>query len=75
MRDEDIERMRRMEDFTFTASTGATVHMDFSLLRSMMPEEREARRRNFERVAQEIRIKYARIAQEQRRQEDNGRLS
>lgn len=75
MRDEDIERMRRMEDFTFTASTGATVHMDFSLLRSMTPEEREARRRNFERVAQEIRIKYARIAQEQRCREVNGRLS
>lgn len=75
MRDEDIERMRRMEDFTFTASTGATVHMDFSLLRSMTPEEQEARRRNRDRVAQEIRIKYARIAQEKRRQEDNGRLS
>ena len=75
MKAEDIERMRRMEDFTFTASTGATVHMDFSLLRSMTPEEREGRRRNFDRVAQEIRIKYARIAQEQRRQEDDGRMS
>ena len=62
MRDEDIERMRRMEDFTFTASTGATVHMDFSLLRS-------ARRRNFERVAQEIRVKYARLAAQTRQEE------
>ena len=74
MKAEDIERMRRMEDFTFTASTGATVNMDFSLLRSMTPEERAARRRNFERVAQEIRVKYARLAA-QTRQEERERLS
>lgn len=75
MKPEDIEKMRRMEDFTFTASTGATVHMDFSLLRSMTPEEREARRMNFERVAMEIRIKYARLAEEKRRQEERGTVS
>ena len=69
MKAEDIERMGRMEDFTFTASTGATVHMDFSLLRSMTPEELAARRRNFERVAQEIRVKYARLAAQTRQEE------
>lgn len=75
MNAEQIEKMRHMEDFTFTASTGATVHMDFSLLRAMTPEEREARRRNFERVAMEIRIKYARAAQEERGQEERGTVS
>lgn len=62
MTQEQIEKARRMEDFTFTASTGATVHMDFSLLRSMTPQERQARKDGFNRLAQELRMKYAKAA-------------
>lgn len=53
------ERMQKMEDFTFTASTGAKVTMDLSLLRSMSEEEREASRASFNRLTQQLRIKYA----------------
>lgn len=53
------QKCEAMEDFTFTASTGATVTMNFSILRSMTPQERKARRDNFNRLAQEIRTKYA----------------
>lgn len=58
MTKEQIEKAKRMEDFTFTASNGATIHMDFSLLRSMTPEEREARARETQRVLHEMYIKY-----------------
>lgn len=60
--DEFRSRARRMEDFSFTASTGARVTMDLSLLRSMGEEERLAARRRFDDLAAELRIKYARKA-------------
>ena len=53
------ENLREMRDFTFVASTGATVHVDCSLLRSMSPQERQERRARFDRLAQELRLKYA----------------
>lgn len=53
------ENLREMRDFTFIASTGATVHVDCSLLRSMTPEELRARQEKFDRLAQKLRIKYA----------------
>lgn len=53
------ENLREMRDFTFIASTGATVHVDCSLLRSMTPQERNARRERFNQLAQRIRMKYA----------------
>ena len=52
-------KARAMEDYTFIASTGVKVTMDFSLLRSMSEEERRYNRARFERVAREMTIKYA----------------
>lgn len=53
------ENLREMRDFTFVASTGATVHVDCSLLRSMTPKEMQARQERFDHLAQRLRIKYA----------------
>ena len=55
-------QMARMEDFSFTASTGAKVTMDLSLLRSMSEAERKAARARFDALANELRRKYARPA-------------
>ena len=52
------ENMRQMKDFSFTASNGVKVTMNLSLLRSMTPEEREARARHRDRVLQEMYDKY-----------------
>lgn len=52
------ENARQMKDYTFTASTGATVHMDFSVIRAMSEEERRAARAEFDAVAREIIMKY-----------------
>ncbi len=56
------ENMRQMRDFSLVASTGVTVKMDLSLLRSMSEEERKAARQRFDALASELRIKYARQA-------------
>lgn len=53
------ENLREMRDFTFIASTGATVHVDCSLLRSMTRAEMQARQERFNQLAQRLRIKYA----------------
>lgn len=53
------ENLREMRDFTFVASTGATVHVDCSQLRSMTPKEMQARQERFDQLAQRIRMKYA----------------
>lgn len=53
------ENLREMRDFTFVASTGATVHVYGSQLRSMTPKEMQARQERFNQLAQRIRMKYA----------------
>ena len=53
------ENLREMRDFTFIASTGAKVTVDCSLLRTMTAQEHAARRERFNRLAQELRMKYA----------------
>ena len=60
--DEFRGRMQRMEDFSFTASTGAKVTMDLSALRAMSEEERRAARARFDVLAAKLRNKYAHAA-------------
>lgn len=52
------QNMREMKDFSFTASNGVQVNMNLGLLRSMTPEEREARARHRDRVFREMYEKY-----------------
>lgn len=59
MKQEDLERMRRMEDFTLSESAGPTVNMRFDVIRAMPQSERDARRRAFDRFCLDLRIKYA----------------
>ena len=53
------EEVRQMRDCTFTASNGVRVTIDCSLLRAMPEHEKSARRARFDRLAQELRLKYA----------------
>lgn len=54
--------METMQDRTYIDRYGVKITMDWSLVRSMSEAERQQRRDNFNRLAQEIRLKYARRA-------------
>ena len=54
--------MEKMQDVTYIDRYGVKITMDWSLVRSMSEAERQQRRDNFNRLAQEIRLKYARRA-------------
>lgn len=54
--------METMQDRTYIDRYGVKITMDWSLVRSMSEAERQQRRENFNRLAQEIRLKYARRA-------------
>lgn len=54
--------MEKMQDVTYIDRWGVKITMDWSLVRSMSEAERQQRRDNFNRLAQEIRLKYARRA-------------
>lgn len=53
------ENLREKRDFTFIASTGAKVTVDCSPLRSMTQRENQERSESFNRLAQQLRLKYA----------------
>ena len=54
--------MEKMQDRTYIDRYGVKITMDWSLVRSMSEAERQQRRDNFNRLAQEIRLKYAKRA-------------
>lgn len=60
MIEERIEKMKRMEDFSYTTEQGTVNHMDLSLMRRMSEEEKRQITDAFNRLVQELCIKYAR---------------
>lgn len=57
--------MEKRQDVTFKASTGATITIRWSALNDVPEKELQRRREEFNRLAQQIRMKYAaRIAAE-----------
>jgi hypothetical protein len=54
--------MEKMQDVTYIDRYGVKITLDWSLVRSMSEAERQQRRDNFNRLAQEIRLKYAKRA-------------
>lgn len=54
--------MESMQDRTYIDRYGVRITMDWSRVRSMSEAERQRRKADLNRIAQEMRIKYARRA-------------
>lgn len=58
----EAAKMEDYQDRTYIDKYGVKITIDWSLVRSMSEEERQQRKAAFNRLAQEMRIKYARKA-------------